>query len=202
MSGAITGAGVGFGWLAPLLMAAAAATFAIPASSGTDALISGIMTTLGVGYGIVIARRFGAAPVVAGDRRSAALAAAVAAIFAVALGAAAALFAAGAGDRTATYCLYLHHIRMGELREAEYWFQQAARLEDDGHTVAIPPSLPTVPGYFAITDVCQYVPDLPVPDRGLRDVLDHRQQVSDDMVGSFSLPPEDIAEHLHALTSG
>ncbi|WP_331739923.1 FUSC family protein (plasmid) [Streptomyces goshikiensis] len=91
VSGAIAGAGVGFGWLAPLLMPAAAATFAIPASSGTDALISGIMTTLGVGYGIVIARRFGAAPVVAGDRRSPALAAVVAAVFAVALGAAAAL---------------------------------------------------------------------------------------------------------------
>ncbi|MFD7734161.1 hypothetical protein ACFV6F_27740 [Kitasatospora phosalacinea] len=111
-------------------------------------------------------------------------------------------FAAGAGDRTATYCLYLHHVRKGELREAEFWFQQAGRLEDESHPVAIPPSLPAVPGYFATIEACQYVPHLPVPDRGLRDVLDHRHQVSDDMAGTFSLPPEDIAEHLHALTSG
>lgn len=33
-------------------------------------------------------------------------------------------FAAGAGDAAACYCLYLHHLALGELREAEWWQQQ------------------------------------------------------------------------------
>ncbi|GAA2387428.1 hypothetical protein [Streptomyces viridochromogenes] len=32
--------------------------------------------------------------------------------------------AAGAGDRTAAYCLHLHHLQLGELKEAEHWRDQ------------------------------------------------------------------------------
>lgn len=35
-------------------------------------------------------------------------------------------FAAGAGDRAAAYCLYLHHLTLGEVWEAELWRKQAA----------------------------------------------------------------------------
>lgn len=34
-------------------------------------------------------------------------------------------FAAGAGDLAAAYCLYLHHVTLGELWEAELWRKQA-----------------------------------------------------------------------------
>lgn len=91
MTGAVVGAGIGFGWLPPLLTLAFAATFAAPTPSGTDALISGIMAALGVGYGIVIAHRFGTAPVIEGDRLPVKVAAVVALVFGAALGAAAAL---------------------------------------------------------------------------------------------------------------
>uniref|UniRef100_A0AAU3HVL2 FUSC family protein n=1 Tax=Streptomyces sp. NBC_01393 TaxID=2903851 RepID=A0AAU3HVL2_9ACTN len=91
VTGAVVGAGIGFGWFPPLLTLAFAATFAAPTPSGTDALISGIMAALGVGYGIVIAHRFGIAPVVEGDRLPAGVAAVVALVFGVALGAGAAL---------------------------------------------------------------------------------------------------------------
>jgi hypothetical protein len=34
-------------------------------------------------------------------------------------------FAAGAGDTAATYCLYLHHMSLGEVWEADWWYVQA-----------------------------------------------------------------------------
>ncbi|GAA2500480.1 hypothetical protein ACFW9F_01805 [Streptomyces sp. NPDC059506] len=38
-------------------------------------------------------------------------------------------FAAGAGNPTSAYCLYLHHTRHGDLRDARHWLHQAAQLE-------------------------------------------------------------------------
>ncbi|GAA2433678.1 hypothetical protein [Streptomyces macrosporus] len=37
-------------------------------------------------------------------------------------------FAAGGGSRTAAFCLYLHHRRLAEFRDADHWRDQAARL--------------------------------------------------------------------------
>lgn len=37
-------------------------------------------------------------------------------------------FAAGAGNGTAAYCLHLHHLTLGETRDAAYWRGQAAHL--------------------------------------------------------------------------
>ncbi|WP_129841394.1 hypothetical protein [Streptomyces sp. RFCAC02] len=44
-------------------------------------------------------------------------------------------FAAGAGDAPAAYCLYLHHLALGEEWEAELWRRQA----DPEHTPGFPP---------------------------------------------------------------
>ncbi|NUK85751.1 hypothetical protein [Streptomyces lunaelactis] len=38
-------------------------------------------------------------------------------------------FAAGAGNPTAAYCLYLLHLGRGERRDAEHWADQAANLD-------------------------------------------------------------------------
>ncbi|MGI5461082.1 hypothetical protein ACQEWB_49615 [Streptomyces sp. CA-249302] len=38
-------------------------------------------------------------------------------------------FAEGAGDATAAYCLYLQHLRRGELRDAEHWIGQALKAD-------------------------------------------------------------------------
>ncbi|MEU4847833.1 hypothetical protein [Streptomyces gilvosporeus] len=40
-------------------------------------------------------------------------------------------FGAGAGSRTAAYCLYLAHRRSGEHRDADYWRGQAAHAPDE-----------------------------------------------------------------------
>jgi hypothetical protein len=89
--GVITGAGIAFGWFAPLLMVPFAATFVAPQSSTRNAVIYGVVAGLGTLYGIVVARRFGAPPVVEGQRLPAPVAAGVAVVFGLVLGASAAI---------------------------------------------------------------------------------------------------------------
>ncbi|AUG81098.1 hypothetical protein CFP65_6442 [Kitasatospora sp. MMS16-BH015] len=129
-------------------------------------------------------------------------------------------FAAGAGERDAVFCLYLHHIRLGELREAEHYFELATSLrsepsdaEADRATV-IPPSLPALPGYFADAEwLCQYVqageravpPGRALREKALQGPLGARRVLRDETVGCFSLPPEpengDIADSMQVLIS-
>ncbi|MFI6850485.1 hypothetical protein OG535_40230 [Kitasatospora sp. NBC_00085] len=113
-------------------------------------------------------------------------------------------FAAGAGDLTAAYCLYLHHIRMGELRDAEHWFHQAARL-DDGTSAPLPPALPDLPGYpHLVPRLAPPLPDtadLPSPDHALREAIDGLPGGDDEMCGPFSLPTGDIAHQLQELAT-
>ncbi|MFJ9590717.1 hypothetical protein [Streptomyces acidicola] len=42
-------------------------------------------------------------------------------------------FAAGAGNATAAYCLYLFHLSHGELGDADHWAHQAFTLDTDIH---------------------------------------------------------------------
>ncbi|WP_371476382.1 hypothetical protein [Kitasatospora sp. NBC_00315] len=113
-------------------------------------------------------------------------------------------FAAGDGDLTAAYCLYLHHIRAGELREAEHWFLQAARLEE-GATAPLQPSLPDVPEYprlaSRLAPPIRDTASLPSPDHALRVAIDGLPGGTDEMCGPFSLPTDDIAHQLHELAA-
>jgi hypothetical protein len=90
-AGVVAGAGIGFGWMLPLLMIPFVATFASPVSSGQHAVAYGVIAAVATGYGIVLARRFGAAAVVEGQRARAAVATVVALVFGAILGAAAAI---------------------------------------------------------------------------------------------------------------
>jgi MFS family permease len=90
-TGVVTGAGIGFGWFAPLLMVPFAATFVSPVSSTRDAVIYGVVAAIGTLYGVVIMRRFGAPEVVDGEHQSLPVAACVAIVFGVVLGGGAAI---------------------------------------------------------------------------------------------------------------
>jgi uncharacterized membrane protein YccC len=68
-----------------------AATFVTPVSTRTDAVIYGAIAAIATGYGVVLARRFGAPDVVDGDRQPLPVAVVVAIVFGVALGASAAV---------------------------------------------------------------------------------------------------------------
>lgn len=49
-------------------------------------------------------------------------------------------FAAGAGDAAAAYCLYLHHLTLGEVWEAELWRKQAAPRRGAPEPEDVPPA--------------------------------------------------------------
>ncbi|MFJ2863992.1 hypothetical protein [Kitasatospora sp. NPDC087314] len=112
-------------------------------------------------------------------------------------------FAAGAGSHLAAYCMYLHHLRRGELRDAENWFNQAACLED-GTSAPLAPKLPDLPGYARLASrLAPPLPDpagLPRPDRALRDAINGLPR-EDEAGGLLSLPTDAIADRLQELAS-
>ncbi|WAZ24941.1 hypothetical protein STRCI_006398 [Streptomyces cinnabarinus] len=89
-------------------------------------------------------------------------------------------YAAGAGSVTAALCLYLHHLRHGELRDAQHWADQIHRLNgidwngytpvphhadtDGGHTVHY--TLPAPPPALSERAVQDAVHDLDTPHHG------------------------------------
>ena len=89
--GLIAGGGIRFGWLPAMLMIPYAATFVTPVSTVVDAVIYGVILTLGTLYGVVIARRFGAVAAVDGDRLALPVATVVAVVFGAVLGGSAAI---------------------------------------------------------------------------------------------------------------
>ena len=91
VTGIVSGVGFRFGWFPVLLVVPFAATFVTPTSAGTDAVIFGTIVAVGIGYGMVIVRRFGVPPVIEGDRYSWPVTAVIALAFGGVLGAAAGL---------------------------------------------------------------------------------------------------------------
>ena len=89
--GLVAGAGIGFGWFAPLLMVPFAATFVVPEASARNAIVYGLIVGVATLYGVVLARRFGVPEVVDGERLSAPVAAVVALGFGAVLAASASL---------------------------------------------------------------------------------------------------------------
>lgn len=87
----IAGGGIGFGWFPPLLMLPLVATFATPLSSLEDAVIFGVIAAIGALYGVAITRRFGAPPVIEGELLPVRQASAVAIVFGIMVGGAAAI---------------------------------------------------------------------------------------------------------------
>ncbi|MER6366621.1 hypothetical protein [Kitasatospora sp. NPDC001527] len=114
-------------------------------------------------------------------------------------------FAAGAGESLAAYCLYLHHVRAGELRDAEHWFHQATRLGEDTAPQPLQPTAPDVPGYPHLAVLlAPPIPDataLPSPDPALREALAGLPGAVDEMCGPFTLPTGDIAHQLQELAT-
>ncbi|CAM5296548.1 hypothetical protein GCM10010329_82020 [Streptomyces spiroverticillatus] len=94
-------------------------------------------------------------------------------------------FAAGAEDLAAAYCLFLHHLALGEDTAAEFWLAQAATPDPEEGTVAaalrilrlLKQDHLTIPD--PVTAVLAYMPvalayvdddlDLPLPEPGFND---------------------------------
>jgi hypothetical protein len=109
-------------------------------------------------------------------------------------------FAAGAGNPTAAFCLYLDHRRHAEYRDADYWRRQSARLRDH----PLPPeradeARESVPPARQLRDLlaeCHrgHHPQLPPPVEGAIDQL----PVADDALldGQVPTPSSDLVSTL------
>jgi hypothetical protein len=89
--GVAAGGAMYWGWLPTLLMLPFAATFATPVSSGSDAVVYGVIAGIAAAYGVVLARRFQAPRNLEGLQVSFPQATLVATVFGVALGASASI---------------------------------------------------------------------------------------------------------------
>ncbi|MEV7783402.1 hypothetical protein [Kitasatospora sp. NPDC088351] len=117
-------------------------------------------------------------------------------------------FAGGAEDATACFALYLHHARLGELKAAEHWFLQAARLETlPPNRRTVPPAIPPLPDYYldCLPWIGQYLAGAGTtpqhPEVALREALDELRPVRDAEYGPISLPTDDLADQLHDLAT-
>jgi hypothetical protein len=90
VAGVIAGAGIASGFPG-LLMVPFAATFVSPAPSARDAAVFGVIVTIGTLYGIIVARRFGAPPSLESKHAPVRMAAGLAIVLAIVLGASAAV---------------------------------------------------------------------------------------------------------------
>lgn len=107
--------------------------------------------------------------------------------------------AAGAGNRVAAYCLHLHHLVLGEAREAQHWYHQVTRaIEDAVDTApdqAFLDGLGTVAGYVGRNGSAASTP----PTSGLEVEVD--RLASRDPSGIVSRPDRQLADRLRDFAS-
>ncbi|GAA2230852.1 hypothetical protein [Streptomyces nogalater] len=112
-------------------------------------------------------------------------------------------FAAGAGHGAAAYCLYLHHLISGELREAKHWWEQVGDILTDsggadldaGEPAKLIEILEQFAGYSARTGAHRAV-----PIGGLKAEVDRLADLHDDG-GLLCRPDRRLADRLRELTS-
>lgn len=137
-------------------------------------------------------------------------------------------YAAGADDAAASYCLYLHHLALGEHGEARWWHTQTLRIQDglttptDTRPAGTPTGSPDIPAavYAALAQISTADASLPTTLRVLNALKTRGDTqpvpaalcalleyvpaavgyVDDDL--DLPLPDPDFTDHIRALTRG
>ncbi|MDX3698055.1 hypothetical protein PV726_49570 [Streptomyces europaeiscabiei] len=106
--------------------------------------------------------------------------------------------AAGAGHRAAAYCLHLHHLSLGETREARHWLHEVTDdvLDSEAPDSAFLATLETVATY-----VCRTGSSLAsAPTGGLEMEVDRLATAKDDSCIIVQRPDQRLADLLHDFT--
>lgn len=119
-------------------------------------------------------------------------------------------FAAGAGNPTGALCLYLLHLRRGEMRDARHWAGQIGELEadDDGdiaHYAPVPhekthPTAPAV-GITMRYETRAATDDTSVSDAAVMDIVDQLDVDRHEEVGRIPTPSADLAKQVEELAT-
>lgn len=108
--------------------------------------------------------------------------------------------AAGGGSYTAAYCLYLHHRRFGEYRDAEYWRRQGAvlrRATEPPAATAVTADRPLVPEEVRRDILAQcHGSERPHLPSGLEAVINQLAVDGDDDFGEIPRPSERLSGEL------
>ena len=99
--------------------------------------------------------------------------------------------AAGAGHRAAAYCLHLHHLEVGELKEADHWLDQLQQ-EDDAPDIGFLMAVEQFAGY--VRRHCATAPALR-PQPGLTEEVE-RLATREDDGRVLVLPERELADRL------
>ncbi|MEU2434515.1 hypothetical protein ABZ611_34440 [Streptomyces sp. NPDC007861] len=111
-------------------------------------------------------------------------------------------FAAGAGNATSAVCLYLLHLRRGELRDAQHWAQQTAALEDEPcqYTPVAHEVLEPAPPIVGVAVHIAFPQDgAVVPEDAVRDAVQDLDACQVDGFGPIPQPSPDLAHQLEDL---
>ncbi|MCX5071024.1 hypothetical protein OHA84_36350 [Streptomyces sp. NBC_00513] len=119
-------------------------------------------------------------------------------------------FAAGAGNPTGALCLYLLHLRRGEMRDARHWAGQIGVLEgdDDGeitHFTPVPheqtqPTAPAV-GITMRYETRTAPDDISVSDEAVKDTVDQLGMDRHEELGRIHTPTADLAKQIGELAT-
>jgi hypothetical protein len=107
--------------------------------------------------------------------------------------------AAGAGNRTAAYCLHLHHLELGEAREAQHWYHQVIRAIEDALDTA--PDNAFLKGLGAVAHYVRRngsAASAPPPQELAAEVA---RLASRNPSGIVSRPDRQLADRLHDFAS-
>ncbi|MFH8346103.1 hypothetical protein [Streptomyces sp. NPDC018045] len=108
-------------------------------------------------------------------------------------------YAAGAGDTSAAYCLYLHHLSLAEVGEAHWWHAHA----DPDHPARARPSADAYDLFisWAITLEVAHEPGTPPPPAAVVGYVSNAIQFTDNPDLDLPLPPVGFAERIAQLTT-
>jgi hypothetical protein len=114
-------------------------------------------------------------------------------------------FAAGAGNHTAAYCLYLHHMKHGEVHTAGHWFDQAALLIDQPlEREPVPLVQPRLRGDFLQTGIfIEFIsspePEDPAAAPELEAAVERLPDTCDEDFGTIARPDRYLVNDLEAV---
>ncbi|WP_438289582.1 hypothetical protein [Streptomyces sp. HUAS TT7] len=106
-------------------------------------------------------------------------------------------FAPGAGNATSALCLYLLHLRRGELRDAQYWARQLALLQSEPcQYMPVPHEVVTDAGTPMSVSVRYQLPSAnqAVPEAAVKDAVEDLDIGQFDDFGPIPQPGPDLAD--------
>ncbi|MEV6946428.1 hypothetical protein AB0N07_31505 [Streptomyces sp. NPDC051172] len=108
-------------------------------------------------------------------------------------------YTAGAGSVTAALCLYLLHLRRGDMRDAQHWADQIHRLNSLDWTsyTPVPHHADTTPHACDGPGVRYTLPPVPpaVSERAVKDAVDELEAPYDGGLGPVPQPIPALADH-------